>query len=877
MDNSPFFTLHDVANWRENQEADNSKFVVELPKVQRSFVWKASQIEDLWDTIIRKFPFGAFVFNIGSNQDIQLLDGQQRATAITLGFENKTFRGDEKYYRIFIDLEQPVNDQRKYYIRVITDSHPWGYERKSNNKPLEAQQKREAIKLWDEIDLINPDLNKCFPFDSGLPVPLHFFLDAAENNISNDQLIEIIYEWELFSKVKAKLNSYVKVNENRIPSNSSLLMLNHDDSFVTQRITAIYSDIIQALNHHKIPALYLHNLLEMNEANSNSSNEDENEVENLFIRLNAGGTPLRGEELNYSILKSKIDKNTQKLIEEACKYFVNPARFITVSFRLFQLGSKSKTTREALGMNIKPKQFQAALHTKKEIDNFEEFIKGLLINKDFDSYTLISYTKRLYEYDSSYNLNGFPHLIAKKLVSNSPELLFIFWYRLIKMQDRFTTVPSDDVHCKMLGLMSLFLWVGKGEKNRDYSKLLTNIWPALKLLERDLFWSSATVQRAMQDGVLLPIPSFKTNTIKNPGLKWFGKQNPNLKTALFDKFYKLTEVAYNADILFFTNDLVLYAQKEFLHHIFQNKQFHLDDTNVPFDWDHIYPSKLIAKKGLPRLVKDFYNSIGNFRAWPYELNRMDSDDVPAIKFNPLKGSEDLDNTKASWLHFIAKYPSLISKLDEIPNKLLNWSVCETSWAESNVTDVKRYGKEVCMLIIARAINILGIWYNQLQIDSLIPLTNKGKSNIIQNCFNSLKVEINPKWLNKEDWVLDESVNLILKKKIKIENTELCVFITFNSHHEDLINLDEIYFGFYDIKNSGFMNKIKLPENSPTELNKVQKYIQSSFTLVSEHEQSQRALFKDILTWIDSKDLPIKSIQNQVKNLLLDALKKNFKP
>ena len=114
----------------------------------------------------------------------------------------------------------------------------------------------------------------------------------------------------------------------------------------------------------------------------------------------------------------------------------------------------------------------------------------------------------------------------------------------------------------------------------------------------------------------------------------------------------------------------------------------------------------------------------------WQLVCLDSDDVPAIKFNPLKGSEDLDNTKASWLHFIAKYPSLISKLDEIPNKLLNWSVCETSWAESNVTDVKRYGKEVCMLIIARAINILGIWYNQLQIDSLIPLTNKGKSNII---------------------------------------------------------------------------------------------------------------------------------------------------
>jgi len=34
---------------------------------------------------------------------------------------------------------------------------------------------------------------------------------------------------------------------------------------------------------------------------SDTYQTDEDEIENLFIRLNSGGTPLRGEELNYSV------------------------------------------------------------------------------------------------------------------------------------------------------------------------------------------------------------------------------------------------------------------------------------------------------------------------------------------------------------------------------------------------------------------------------------------------------------------------------------------------------------------------------------------------------------------------------------------------
>ena len=61
-----------------------------LPQIQRGLVWKAAQIELLWDSILRGFPIGSFVvaeFSDNNNESsLQLLDGQQRMNAIKLGY-----------------------------------------------------------------------------------------------------------------------------------------------------------------------------------------------------------------------------------------------------------------------------------------------------------------------------------------------------------------------------------------------------------------------------------------------------------------------------------------------------------------------------------------------------------------------------------------------------------------------------------------------------------------------------------------------------------------------------------------------------------------------------------------------------------------------
>jgi hypothetical protein len=523
--NKEMFKLTEIATWLENENP-----YVKLPNVQRGFVWRPNQIEDLWDSILRKYPIGSFVFNKDINSQLQLLDGQQRVTAIMLGFQTKTFRGSEGHYKIFIDLELPTNDSRKYVFRVITDSHPWGYQRTPNYRPLEAQKKRDAINLWEGFDIIKPNLSNCFPIEATLPLPLNIFLDAAVNNKSETELLENIFNWNLWNKIFIA---------KRIESNNSgklggreaqIHKLTNDQRYLEKRILDIYQAVIKIISEFKIPALYLENALEdttiPNLYSEDEINEEQElEVENLFIRLNASGTPLRGEELNYSILKSKIKLETQELIELSCVNFLNPARFITVMFRLYQFTIDKHKSRTTLGMNIKPRQFQARLKSKEDATRFEYYIIDILSKKIFDGKNLIEYTKDILEYHPTNNNYGLPHLLSKKIVNNSAELLFILWYRLIIMKDRITPFESleNKCHRKMLGILTLFLWLGKGDGNRDLSKLLINIWPAMKSLDKKEFWSSAIIKRAMINGILLPVPPIEKGTPKNPSINWFLK------------------------------------------------------------------------------------------------------------------------------------------------------------------------------------------------------------------------------------------------------------------------------------------------------------------------------------------------------------------
>lgn len=158
-ENVPIFTLKRVADWQLLSDEDK----VELPDLQRGFVWKAAQIETLWDSLLRGYPVGAFLMSRDKDQKLFLMDGQQRAKAIALGYHNR-WRGHdnlkssavgiyskEHIPTVWIDLNPKEKSlSQKFLIRVLTVSHPWGYQAIKHTVILSLKDRLKALDYFEQ-------------------------------------------------------------------------------------------------------------------------------------------------------------------------------------------------------------------------------------------------------------------------------------------------------------------------------------------------------------------------------------------------------------------------------------------------------------------------------------------------------------------------------------------------------------------------------------------------------------------------------------------------------------------------------------------------------------------------------------------------------
>ena len=712
------FSFIDIVKCANNE-------VFSLPTVQRGFVWKPYQIENLWDSILRGYPIGAIVLSKNlDNNKYEILDGQQRLTAISLGFNQQIFRENLNSFKIFIDIA-PIdwNEDRKYIFRVITKSHPWGYQNSDNTKPLTSENKRNAMDLYAQylydsdkvFDIFNDiKLEDYFPYDANLPIPFHFFT-AKEGQVGLNTIIDNIKGWNLWEKIMPYFMKNLGINyENELID------------IIKEKIKDSLDDGINNLfgvDSQKIPALYL-NLkyyADKNSIHKNDKDEEKpDEIEKLFIRLNSGGTPLIGEELNYSILKSKIDVELQREIEKFCKKIIRPARFITLAYRLFQNQDISEVDTYTK-IRIKPRQFQRAMDSNRLLD-FKKFLIKLMEEEIDKKMNLLEYTNSILEYNKEQHY-GLPYPIIRRITDSSPEIMFLLLYRIYIIRDRFPINGDENVniHKSMIGIITMFLWFGKGENLRDHSKLLSNIWDLAHIQDKEKFWSSETLKKVIDNKVLIKIPTKKEleilNFLENDGVKSF--------TSIQEDFHSKTACGVFLKKIINNRDLILYAQRKFINDFFNIKEFYLDDTDVPFDWDHISPYKLVHNRPIQAdNFKSWYSTIGNFRAWPYSLNRMDQADTPSTKLNP-----DLmnDQTNLKWKRFIESKGDIIKTEDNIKSKLLEWSFCEgnsdksvENWDKCDANDFRIDKNQIIVykLIRKRIYKILINWYENF--DSLIP-------------------------------------------------------------------------------------------------------------------------------------------------------------
>lgn len=684
------FGLSKIASWQ--LDYDNSN--VELPALQRSFVWKVNQIETLWDSILRSFPIGSFLLSKSEDEKYFLLDGQQRATSITFGFydpwntsevEKGKFWSLKNIPTIWIDIEpKEKTATQKFVFRVVTQSHPWGYQRKENGKILTVADRKNALNIFRE----NPENKKggyihisplnTFPYDADLPIPFSFLVESILKN-------EINWKEKLVSMCKEKLpTDYIKTKHNNFNERSYLDQLQEaiDSADFLNNIFSAVNNLLQV----EIPSIVVKK--EILKAEDEQTGEDPT----LFVRLNSSGTRIAGEELIYSIYKASFPEAKQ-LVENIGASFIAPSQVISLVSRL----ALAEINEGSYPYPLSVSDFRKRIQDEK----FKSKLHELIGDKARDIFS------KAFSLLLSENKFKIPSVLVKNIIKSSPEL-FLMLLQWIKQNAKEITADEKQ---KVLATITALSWFG-----RDNTKYVQEIWKEILLKN---FWSKEVLSIPYlnkKNFIMYPLiqPSVLReylipNVVKS-NIHW-NNLYPDADSKIMREFRQVlsSEVEQESEFtnaansiwdtfmnkLFWNKSLVLYAQRKYINESFGDfsQMENLEDTNTPWDWDHIYPDSWIYwQREIPQQTKHWNSCIGNFRALSLEENRSEN--------NSLSPKDRLINVQEQ---------SFIKEND--------WKYWSKISGRINEGDNEMFKNHLCA-IVNRLCNIYEEWYSTLNVDEL---------------------------------------------------------------------------------------------------------------------------------------------------------------
>ena len=377
-------------------EDHDEPIFAELPALQRGSVWSAVQTEALWDSLVRGFPVGSFFFapyqkGFGSEEfklgagscsvpDYLLLDGQQRATAIALGFLDVWIDSD-KYAdgpALWVDLAPAKDGERDFVFRLLTRSHPWGYARDDPKKRLAQGDIRDALECFRAVGGVDASAAKlplryAWPWDATCPMPVALLLASVGATDLHSELLRRLQALPMWSDL-ARLQD----GSGLVDRWSSALddLLKEDKS---SRLMQLMNALRMQLEIARIPALVLpaDDVGGGSEALASDARKDA--VETLFVRVNSAGTPLAGEELIYSSLKAAwpdAPKVLKKLQPEN-RQLVTPARLVSLLWRLHSaFPEENNRASKTLPAIPSVSDFRKAMRNSEKRRNFECFVNN---------------------------------------------------------------------------------------------------------------------------------------------------------------------------------------------------------------------------------------------------------------------------------------------------------------------------------------------------------------------------------------------------------------------------------------------------------------------------------------------------------------------
>lgn len=602
------YSLQDIANW---QLSNNSE--VELPTIQRGFVWKVKQIEGLWDSILRGYPIGSFLFS-RSGRKYYLMDGQQRSTAIFLGFYNpfenkRTYTWSIKNIPIvWIDIkpdEELLPIDYKYLIRVVTQSHPWGYQAKNNDTRLSVSDRRKSLEIFRKNDrnqnlpYISFENTYVFPYDCCNPIPISFLLEAKS--------VE-----DVIGKVEKYLPEDFSTKKGNFSNRDEFVALLKED--LKEDLQNIHNDV-QTVKKTKIYA---------NVVEQSVLNEEEQENPTLFVRMNSSGTALTSDDLIYSIYKSIFPK-AKELIEGIKLDFIAPVQILSLINRIVA----SELAEDKFIKKIDVKDFQRRIKNKEFRDKLRYCVENDDIKKKFSEAIDILSCKENSKFEGEIS----PILIKEFISKNKDLYLFLVYWLHIHREKELT----EDIKLKIASKLFVFSWFSFTNIPELWNEKIEDAEFWTEPINNFMWWNDTNGIHFLIPPELLekyykqPLVVGKFQNNEEDRWDLLGKKGQEIK----EYFEKIKEKPINEDeankyfsefieVISGNKSLILFAQREYINTSFPefNQMETLDDTNSPWDWDHIYPHEWVYnKKKINKGIKDWNNTIGNYRAISLEHNR----------------------------------------------------------------------------------------------------------------------------------------------------------------------------------------------------------------------------------------------------------------
>lgn len=641
---------------------------VDLPMIQRGFVWKPKQIIELWDSLLSGMPIGALMVSemqpdeqrvaltphgkdtSPATQRLGLVDGQQRTLAMLMGWQ--AFTASAAQHRLWVDLADEPAPGHLVRLRISTRHQPFGYQRTEPNRKLsldERRRSREAFAAVAAQDL----LAQAQPHPAGAKhsLPLDFGKLVQEWRALQNPAAWKAQVWKALQSVK----TFAMEDDKAVLKLQWDALEQAQKDAIQQRLDKLATGLQRVFNA-QIPLVRV--APELFSPDTDNDHESQNAIEpplaRLFQRVGSNATPLLDGDYIYSVLKHlmpEVHGMVQNLHKDSkVAGFLTATDLVMSALRLAAVQWKDVADHD----NPSKEDFHRMVMRPKNADatQRQKDMQALLGSEG--AHTLRGYFDTVhanlkYRPDIA-NDSGLPPLMLPYLGRPLVQVL------LRLAQAGFLQNPVNEAsRAQALRLVLWWMrWVwDKPKASRIAFQVISKSTEHTNL---DLRIAQAIVQEgtgmAMQPPTAIAeLGLHQADTAALIGKERFATpENDSEKNRHIRSFYRHWWQHWSHQ-----HPMLLWLQRDYVNSLAAEPLAGMDE-DTPYDFDHILPSahwagdwRIVGSTGA---AEDFRyarsvlgNSIGNIRVWDASHNRSDGDASPKEK---LAKSGDQDQ-RHQWL------------------------------------------------------------------------------------------------------------------------------------------------------------------------------------------------------------------------------------